>query len=49
LCLKLIAVCLGVCLVGIGSVEELVEELEGGWGFCVECKMCIADIVREYR
>jgi hypothetical protein len=35
--------------VGMGSVEELVEELEGGYGSCVECKMCIADIAREYR
>jgi hypothetical protein len=35
--------------VGMGSVEELVEELEGECGSCVECKMWIFDIARKRR
>lgn len=31
---------------GMGNVEELVEELEAGCGSCVGCKMWIADIAR---
>jgi hypothetical protein len=34
--------------VGMGSVEERVEGLEGGC-CCVECKMRIADIARKHR
>jgi hypothetical protein len=35
--------------VGMGSVEELVEELEDARGSCVECKMCIVNIARKHR
>jgi hypothetical protein len=35
--------------VGMGSVEERVEELEGRCCCCVECKMRIAGIARKRK
>jgi hypothetical protein len=34
--------------VGLGSAEELVEEIEGGC-WCVERRVSIADMARKYR